>query len=445
MVGPELVPRASSRGSGLAMQILVATLLAQPVLHMLTKVTLHRGFLYLAMLLPAIGLGLVAFQRERIPLSRQASFLLLALYIATLLAASALGTDPKAAASVLATKYSAAAAFFLAWLGTRKSGDIRTLLRTILAVGCLSAIYSIWQQSVGFPEFETAWAWSIGNVHGVDIFLDEARRSTGIAIYSGTNSLLLTHCLLLLVALPIDTPGSRLQRIAWMLVFGLALLFSQTRGIWLGAFAGILSILVAKRILAGKSLLGLLPILVLQSALILVAYLASPVVQSRIHSFRGMFTDPTHPFLFRILSTWIPTLRSHPPNLIGFGPGTVQVADNMYLQTLTSVGLLGLAAFLALHAILWVTSFRRARSCATSDSWTATFYTGFSGIVVAQLVAYITGDYLLATPANLVFWALAGAATARLRIFMPSSLSREPTPSPTSPPRGSPRPEASAT
>lgn len=412
MAAGDLTHRRSSTGSPLALQVLLAILLAQPLLGMLTKMTLNRGFLYLAMLLPPLGLAFVAFQRERFPVSRNILYVATASYIAALLVASAIGVAPKEAASIMATKYSAAAAFILAWIGVGGIRDVRSLLRAIFLVGCLSTVYSIWQQVIGFPNFETDWAWSLGNVHGVDIFMDEARRSTGIAIYSATNGLLLTQCLMLLVALPVGSSKARLQRWLWVITFGLALLFSQTRGIWLGAFAGILVILMFKRILAGRSLAGLVPAILLQALLVLIAYFANPIVHARINSFKGMFTDPTHPFLFRILSTWIPTLRSHPPNLLGYGPGAVKITDNMFLQTLTSAGMVGIAIFLGLHAALLHVCWRRARSFAKGEPWLAAVFVGIAGIVIAELVSYITGDYMLAAPANIIFWALAGAAMA---------------------------------
>jgi uncharacterized membrane protein len=201
----------------------------------------------------------------------------------------------------------------------------------------------------------------------------------------------------------------------WILAIGLALLFSQTRGIWLGAISGILVILAIKRYLSGKSLLGLVPAILAQAILVMIAYFVNPVVHERINSFNGMFTDPTHPFLFQILSTWIPTLYAFPPNLIGYGPGVVKIADNMYLQTLTSIGIVGIAIFLALHGALFVASMHRARVSKTTSPWLSMFFVGIAGIVVAELVSYITGDYQFAAPANINFWVLAGIVLSRIR------------------------------
>lgn len=412
-----LKPRIASP---LALQSLLLCILVQPPLHLLAKMTQQRAFLYLALLLAPLALGFVLFQRLRAPLSGRKAYLLVLGYVGVLLVATMAGGNPKAALPVLATKYSAVAGFLLAWMGMRSRGDTVPVVRAILFVGAFGALYSIWQQVVGFPDFETAWAWSLGNVHGVDVFVSDARRATGFTIYSALNTQILSFCLLLLVALPSSSSAARPIRWMWIALTGLALLFSQTRGIWLGAFAGLFVILVAQRRLAGRSLAGLLPLAALQALLLGVAYVAIPVVRTRIDSFQGMLTNPEHPFLFRVVSMWIPAFRDFPPRLFGYGPGALSVADNMYLQTLVSAGMAGLAALLVLHVGLVVLGLRRARHFAATDPWMSRLQLAVVGIVVCQLVSFITGDYLLSVPGNLYFWTLAGIATSP-RLLLPAT------------------------
>lgn len=406
------------RASPLALQALVACILAQPPLHLLAKMTQQRAFLYVALLLAPLALVFVLLQRARAPVSRRTTFLLVLGYLGVLCAATLIGGDPRASLPVMATKYSAVSGFLLAWMGLRDRRDAVPVVRAILLVGAVGALYSIWQQVVGFPDFETRWAWSLGNVHGVDVFVSDARRATGFTIYSALNTQVLSFGLLLLVALPAATPGVRPVRWLWIAATGLAILFSQTRGIWLGAFAGLLVVLVVRRRLAGKKLAGLFPLLGLQALLVGVAYAAIPVVRTRIDSFQGMLTNPEHPFLFRVVSMWIPAFRDFPPRLLGYGPGALSVADNMYLQTLVSAGVLGLAALLALHAGLILLGLRRARHFAGIDAWTSRLQVAVVGIVVCQLVSFVTGDYLLSVPGNLHFWTLAGLATSP-RLLVP--------------------------
>lgn len=394
------------------MQSLVACILAQPPLHLLAKMTQQRAFLYLALLLAPMALAFVVIQRARAPVSRRTTHLLVLGYLGVLCLGAVDGGDLKAALPVLATKYSAVAGFLLAWMGLRRREDAVTLVRAILLVGAIGALYSIWQQVVGFPDFETRWAWSLGNVHGVDVFVSDARRATGFTIYSALNTQVLSFGLLLLVALPASSPDARPMRWLWIALTGLAILFSQTRGIWLGAFAGLVVVLVVRRRLAGRTLAGLIPLLALQAVLVGIAYLAIPVVRTRIDSFQGMLTNPEHPFLFRVVSMWIPAFRDFPPKLFGYGPGALSVADNMYLQTLVSAGVAGLVALLGLHLGLILFGLRRARFLASTDPWLARLQVAVVGIVVCQLVSFITGDYLLSVPGNLHFWALAGLATS---------------------------------
>ena len=382
--------------------------------------TQQRAFLYLALLLAPLALGFVLLQRARAPMSRRTVYLLVLAYLGVLCVATLAGGDLKASLPVLATKYSAVAGFVLAWMGLRSRNDVLPVVRAILFVGTIGALYSIWQQVVGFPGFETTWAWSLGNVHGVDVFVSDARRATGFTIYSALNTQVLSFCLILLVALPSSSAAARPMRWMWIALTGMAILFSQTRGIWLGAFAGLFVVLLVQRRLAGRSLSGLLPLLALQAVLLGIAYVAIPVVRTRIDSFQGMLTNPEHPFLFRVVSMWIPAFRDFPPRLFGYGPGALSVADNMYLQTLVSAGLVGLAALLALHAGLIVLGLRRARHFAATDAWMSRLQLAVVGIVVCQLVSFITGDYLLSVPGNLFFWTLAGIATSP-RLLSPAT------------------------
>ena len=143
----------------------------------LTKVTGSKLVLYATYVLPVALLLItaLALPRKSLRVPRSSIVLFLGVFIAILIiqAFNPSLPDPTMGLAELASKFMLHISFFLLgiWL-VRSESDLKGLLWALAIAGAIGGVYALYQQFVGFPSFENAWATG-RSFQGFNVYLDQ--------------------------------------------------------------------------------------------------------------------------------------------------------------------------------------------------------------------------------------------------------------------------------
>ena len=352
------------------------------------KLFVNKNILIIQQILPVVMFCFVITINLHTKVAKSKLAALVALLFVWILLSALFSIDKSLAIASTVSKY---APLLLVFLGAYYfCGNIamNLFISAIQQAGIVSAIISIIQITIGFPHYETEWAHVIGNVHGVDIFISSARRATGLYIYSADNALALSCSLLSYLTF---SPKKKIIHIAIIII---GILVSQTRAVWIASVIASCLIIIKLNSTKKHSFRKITFSLMLIGACIGLAKEYIHPIAERFDSFSGMFTDPQHPFMFRLLFVWPPLIQTAIHHPFGIGPGQVLSVDNMYLQILVSFGIIGALLFFSTFIIAFVHSL----NC--YDLWQSKFHLMVASLILMIGTASITGDCLLTCPIN---------------------------------------------
>lgn len=412
-----------------ALFIVSGYLLGSLLLILLTKLTLNRNFLYFAYLGSYLVFGAV-FLLVGDHWKRSSLTIWWWLFI-FLVAIQILNPNTTVLAGLVhfATKYSMMLMYPIIVLVINRPEDLMILMRLMVVCVFLSVAYTLYQEIIGYPTFEDNWAYSLGNVHGVTKSLYSHRRPPGLLTYSASNAAFLT--ILTIMTLPFFVTkkwgwGKALSLLGFS---GISILFTQTRGVWVGLAIGLfyffLKVSKSHHKKTPRPKFGFINTMRLRVYIVFIvliilgvtAVLSNSVLLERISGFTKLFEEGS-PFLARV-KIWQMILSQYWEGLfLGYGTGSVgtggssiegasqrliNLADNMYFNVVFSFGIFGL---MLLFLILGQTYFIHKQNWRVLNSpfLRLTSLSVMSGIL-AYAVFFITGDYLESFPANLYFWA----------------------------------------
>lgn len=387
-------------------------------------------------------------RRRRLPLDPAPLPILLGLYIVVLFFPSLRAVDLGEAVTEMVKWAEVLVAIWLVGqvMTPRRN---RWLVATLLSAGTLQALLGLYQFifRIGPPNF---------------LLLDRFMRAAGTFKqpnpFGGYLGLTLPVAVSLAFWAWTRLPGQdeneaatqdRQQLLPWALFYstaagliGLGLLSSWSRGAWLGATAGVGTVLVLR---SRRALLLSLVAAVLLAAAVLLgalnpALIPAPIA-ARVADIPAYFgvgdvinqpiTDENFSVIER-LAHWLAALRMWERSpWLGVGPGNYAVvypqvrlplweeplghAHNIYLNVLAETGLVGLAAYLLLWAGLFFWLWRNLRQV-PPGSWNAALLLGVIGVGVHLSVhnvfdnLYVQGIYL-----HIALWLAAATVAARLR------------------------------
>lgn len=209
---------------------------------------------------------------------------------------------------------------------------------------------------------------------------------------------------------------SRFSLILLSAILVTCLLFTRTRGAWIGFILGVLFV----SILNGKKAFFMAVVL-----LILLFLFSPPAIKNQVKSFASLATDVStndraiiwktawqmfrdRPFFGHGLGTFMSVFgRYKPPNY-----GEIVYAHNCYLQMAAEIGIFGLLIFIWFIFCL----FRGAifKLIKTEDRFVKAAFLGVIGGVLAYLVHSAVDTNLYSLPLAVLFWAMAGLAAAKI-------------------------------
>lgn len=209
---------------------------------------------------------------------------------------------------------------------------------------------------------------------------------------------------------------SRLSLILLSAILVVCLLFTRTRGAWLGFILGVFFVSAFN----GKKAFFMAVVL-----LIFLALFSPPAVKNQIKSFASLNTDVStgdrviiwgtawrmfkdRPFFGHGLGTFMSVFGKYrPPDY-----GEIVYAHNCYLQMAAEIGIFGLLIFMWFVFRL----FQRAifKLVKTEDRFVKAAFLGVIGGILAYLVHSVVDTNLYSLPLAVLFWAMAGLAAAKI-------------------------------
>lgn len=209
---------------------------------------------------------------------------------------------------------------------------------------------------------------------------------------------------------------SRLSLILLSAILVVALLFTSTRGAWLGFILGIFFVAVFN----GKKAFFISIIF-----LILLALFSPAAVKDQIKSFTSLSTDVStndrmiiwatawrmfmdKPFFGQGLGTFMSVFGKYKPEYYK----EIVYAHNCYLQMAAEIGIFGLLIFMwFVFRLFQSTIFKLTKS---EDKLVKAAFLGVSGGILAYLVHSFVDTNLYSLPLAVLFWAMSGLAAAKV-------------------------------
>lgn len=191
---------------------------------------------------------------------------------------------------------------------------------------------------------------------------------------------------------------------AAMVVVAAALIFTLSRGAWLGAFAGTCMILALRRQF----------ILLLRTSAVLVPFIALIwfLLPQESREYATDFSPSRYNIQMRYESTAIAKkhFESNPVYGAGVGLRKQYDASNVFLLTLAETGVLGLAALLFIHIVFFVMIWRTQKRLARTDKLYSLI--AISGALVLNKLAHGAVDHYWSRGALMMAWTSAGTAVS---------------------------------
>lgn len=285
------------------------------------------------------------------------------------------------------------------WLGqTALISLFQMLLYFVVAVGVFRA----------FPPDVGQYRLGFNALLVVGVFLSVAGMATGywfIGLNKNGIADSLTCCLLVGVEMILSAPSPRRRQAlaAALLVIGTGLLFSLSRGAWLGTLAGVVFIFAMRRQLPRLLRVGL-PLLPLLALFWVVLPPAS-------QEYTTGFGREHYNINLRYQSIDLAQSYFHQSPVYGMGVGLRKDYDatNVLLMTLAETGVLGCAAFLLIHAAFFRMVWRaRARTAPAEFAFSLLC---IGGALVLNKFVHGLVDHYWSRGALMATWAAAGMAT----------------------------------
>jgi len=322
-------------------------------------------------------------------------------WVAASLLAALFSPDPLGAAATALRGLALVAALYVTLDALPDTAAADRWLGLLLALVTVSAVVGVLQ--VALCPWLAPRAGTLGAIPLAGRALAKCHRAHGF--YSIYMTLAGVLSLAMLASLPRLLPGgggAPAWRAAAWVASGAGLAMTYVRGAWIGFAAGVVTLLALVR-------RGRLPLVVAVVALA-VAVLLVPGVRRR----AGSIVDPADPTARERLAMWqsaAAIARDHP--LTGVGPGQVKRVYPRYalpefrerprahvhntpLQILIERGLMGLGAWLALHAAFFVRAMQALRSLAAGAARERAIVLGavaaIAGYLVGGLTEYNFGD-----------------------------------------------------
>jgi hypothetical protein len=266
--------------------------------------------------------------------------------------------------------------------GTEDRRDLRTCLYALVAVTTVMACAAL----CGHPASDV---------------LGQTKNGAGASIGSG-----LVICVELWLSGP---PGQRRWLMAAMVVLTAGMLFTLSRGAWLGAIAGIAVVVVARGQVwrVGKLLLAFVPVAVICWSLL------PPDKREYTFSF-----DVGHENIrLRYVSAEYAKTFIRQSPVIGMGVGLRKLYDatNVVLLTLAEVGVIGMAMLVLVHWVFFQTVWRASRLVPPADP-RYTFLILGAAMVMSKVTHGMVdhfwgrGEFCIAWSAAGMAWGVATAA-----------------------------------
>ncbi len=285
---------------------------------------------------------------------------------------------------------------------------IANLIIVIAASSLIVGIDGLYQQITGFDFFRR-----------FPLFVESKVSAT----FQFSNSLgtYLATILPALMALFIYKATGKKSRFFLIVLCGLlliCLLLTQSRGAWLGFFAGFLFVSLS---IDKKTFLAVISVLVI--LVILVSTLGPVVVKEQLKSFFNLRGDLSTQDRVIIWATGWRMFLDRP--IFGHGLGTfmrvfekyrppkyneIVYAHNSFLQIASEIGTVGLLIFLWFVCSLIKTA--RRKYIATDDIFLKAATVGILGGIVSYLVNSFFDSTLFSLPLAVLFWSLAGLLSA---------------------------------
>ncbi len=322
--------------------------------------------------------------------------------------------------------------FFVAYDWLSDTRQLKFIVRTLLFVSLLVAVYGIFQQFAQAPiistnnsEFSKGLALTLG---------PGARINSTFAGHYDLAAFMVLPLLLILALLPVSA-HKRLLLAGGFLMY-VTVLLSASRIAFFSLFisAGLLVVLIRKRT-------WLIPLAVLAIA----GFFASPQLRGRYlelltTGFKIALVTPVHAqgaatasgskatdtipdalksppvaedrsFSIRLNAEWPTAIRAFVKDpVLGSGFSSIGLAaDNEYLRILAETGLLGLMAFALIHLRFFKTSlpfFLRSYT----PSFNSAFIVATSCALFSLLIGSVFIDYFEASKIAMIFWIIIGLA-----------------------------------
>jgi hypothetical protein len=394
---------------------------------LLAKITGSRLVLYASYLAP-LGLLLAVFirniaTRRALPVSQSIIVLLIVLFVSilTIQALNPRVSKIDMAVNDLVSKYLAHMAAFVLGLWLIKTRrDLRAVCVALTAAGAFAAVYGLYQQLVGYPTFEDAWA-ATQRIHGVTVYQFLDRRVLSTLLYSATYGLFSAICAYQSIALLSATK----KQSHWLIIAAatgmmmIGSLLSLTRGVWVAVLAGVglWALLNWRHLLLRIGIARLF----LAAALVVAALLVIEPVRYRLSTFQHAFSEQYDARFSGWLGFWLPKMGDW-HLFTGYGLGLVgagadryaqlrsqfwharnSITDNLYVTIFVSTGIVGLLLFFVLA---WTTLWRsHGLSRRLQDPFLRTYAVVLFTTFATYYVSFMSADHLTDSyPINMYFW-----------------------------------------
>lgn len=383
------------------------------VLTLTTKITLVKELLYIGFFVPTVYIA-VHFVRQGKFSTDLASLLCYFLIILAFIQCFNPNSNSiHSGLAITTTKY--LPLLLIPLLATRPTNQasIQRLAKFLIGIAVVSALYSILCFAIGYPHFETQWAYALGNVHGLDVWTHEQRRPFGLFLYSADNAIFLSIAFILLLL----KPYRPLTNYTIGLLFLVTLVLLGTRTVWLSITCAIcIFIIFSSEKIMKKSLY----VLLISLASILIFYFTKIYDLSTFERLARIPDFSNDGSIIGRYSIWGMIYQLNPTQLI-FGMGTgffrdvqtqnsLLLADNMYLNLLVTTGCFGLIAFALL--LTWPLLQMARASTSQTDKHIKNTLVVLMAITVNFSVIFITGDHLQTYPINVLFAIVTGLSIA---------------------------------
>jgi O-antigen ligase len=290
------------------------------------------------------------------------------------------------------------------------------VISVLMVTGIVTALVGIAQQGIGASRLH-----SLGYGYTTTI-IQTGSHLRSFSTFGSTFEFAFFLMIVLLACIPCALGDTRRTRnvifLACMPVFAVALLFTYTRGAWLGLAVGGLYLGIRRhRILLLAVPLGALAFAFLPGSIATSSFSSSSLGQ-RVTTWQEHFDSVLdHPLGEGIgasgaAAAKVAQLEAEGSTVNTSVPGTpTYQPDNWYFQALYTLGIPGLWLWLLLLASAFASASYVARSTSGLDSC---FALGVGACVLAAVAASLVTTYFESFPANALFWIQIAAVSAGL-------------------------------